>query len=186
MHELKLFYLYNMKNLFSNLKENEVKLINEVLGTSRKNEDGTVITWGELAEKYYIRPQAETRKQRVTAANDVWRKFLKKVNSIEGGLEVVKQTFNGTGELLFETKKKSFQELEYSTEGMIIDKITTNPSGGEWITYKNVTTIENTSIIENTLEKLFEKYSNVERVIDETSYLIKEIKPNSIIYMMLI
>jgi hypothetical protein len=92
-----------------------------------------------LLENIISETNAGTKKQKATAANDIWRKFLKIVNRNNLDLITVKQTLNGAGEVLFETKKRLPQEKEYSVDGMIIDKITTNPHGGEWITYKNQT-----------------------------------------------
>jgi hypothetical protein len=128
--------MQNIKNLF---KENEWELITEILENGRKSENGTIVKWYTLARKYNIRTNAGTKKQKATAANDIWRKFLKIVNRNNLDLITVKQTLNGAGEVLFETKKRLPQEKEYSVDGMIIDKITTNPHGGEWITYKNQT-----------------------------------------------
>lgn len=126
--------MQNIKNLFS---ENELDLITEVLANGRRTESGEVIKWITLAKKYFIRKDADTKKQRAVAANDVWRRFLRHANRLELDLNLIKQTLNGSGEVLFETWKKVPEEVEYSTEGMSIEKITTNPHGGQWITYKN-------------------------------------------------
>ena len=150
--------MQNIKNLF---KKNEWELITEVLENGRKSENGTIVKWYTLARKHNIRVDAETKKQKATAANDVWRRFLKYVNKNNLDLVTVKQTLNGAGEVLFETQKRLPQEKEYSVDGMIIDKITTNPHGGEWITYRNQSKQnDSVELISNTLDRLVEKYIN--------------------------
>ena len=146
--------MQNIKNLF---KENEWELILELLENGRKSKNGTTIKWHTLSKKHNIRIDAETKKQKSIAANDVWRKFLKYINKNNLDLVTVKQTLNSSGEIIFETKKRLPQGKEYSVDGMIVDKITTNPHGGEWITYKN-TSKENKEDILNTVEKLLDKH----------------------------
>lgn len=144
--------MQNIKNKFS---ENEWDMIQHIL----KNGKGQS-SWYELAVDFQIRAK-DSKEQRKKASNDVWRKFNKFLQKNNLDLTVVKQTLNGSGEVLFETQKRLPQEKEYSTNSMIIDKITTNPHGGEWITYKNRTKENNSNeLITNTLDRLVEKYIN--------------------------
>lgn len=64
-------YIKMIKDLF---RENEWNLILDIL------ENGKTTTWYELAIKYNIRPEGDTE-QRKKSANDVWRKYKKKVSS---------------------------------------------------------------------------------------------------------
>lgn len=77
--------MQNLKNLF---RENEWELIQEVLKTNRKYPSGETIRWSTLAQKYGIKPGC-TPKQRRVGANDIWRKYLKKVNETEKEVKVL-------------------------------------------------------------------------------------------------
>lgn len=149
-----------MKSIQKFFNTSEWDLINLVLETGRKSENGTTIKWITLAKKFNIKPEGNS-KQRRTASNDIWRRFLKHIQKHNLDLVTVKQTLNGSGEVLFETRKVLPEVQNYSTEGLIIDKVTTNPHGGEWITYKKPNSyLENKDILEPTFDKLFEKYQN--------------------------
>jgi UDP-2,3-diacylglucosamine pyrophosphatase LpxH len=140
----------NLKNLF---KENEWELISEVLRLGNFNS-----TWYDLAQRHGIRPEGNT-KQRSTAANDVYRRFLKLLKRNQLDLTVVKQTVNSNGDVLFETRKRIPESVNPSTEGMIIDRITTNPQGGEWISYRNPveTKVQEQSVL-NAVKKLIDEH----------------------------
>ena len=65
-----------MQTLKSLFKQNEWGLIQEVLNTKRKDNEGKVIKWITLAEKHKIRPNCTSKQKRVRA-NDIWRRYLK-------------------------------------------------------------------------------------------------------------
>ena len=148
-----------MKNLKQFFKENEWRLILEVLKTNRKTSKGKTIKWITLANAYDIKTDGNSE-QRRKAANDVFRRFLKHVSKFDLNLTVVKQTLNGNGELLFETRKRLPEEQEASLEGLEIDRITTNPHGGQWISYKRKESVEKEDLVPSAIERLFEKYSD--------------------------
>lgn len=138
----------------------EFKLIQEVLNTGRIKSDGTKISWNELAIKFDIKPEGN-RDQRRKAANDIWRKFIRISNNLDLNLEIVKQTLNGNGEILFETRKKPVEKKRINSEEMVVDKITTSSYGGEWVTYKSKN--EDKSILP-AIEKLMKKYPSIKEV----------------------
>jgi|SRR6187402_209892 len=141
----------DLKNQF---KQNEWELISEVL------EQGKVRKWSDLAERHSIRPEGSA-KQRRTAANDIWRRFLKTTTRHQLDLVTVKQTLNGTGQVLFETRKVLPESKDYSLEGLKIASVTTNPNGGEWIKYKSVLQEkEKEETIVSAIDRLFEKYDD--------------------------
>jgi hypothetical protein len=149
-----------MENLKQFFKENEWELITEVLKTDRKTPKGKEVSWITLAKKFDIRPEG-SNKQRRTSANDVYRRFLRHTTKKQIDLTVVKQTVNGSGEILFETRKRLPEEQEFSLDGLVIDKITTNPHGGQWVSYKKPNVAqESEELVPSAIERLFEKYSD--------------------------
>lgn len=122
-------------------------------------ENGKKTSWLEYAKKHNIKEDGNAI-QRTKAANDTWRRFLRILNSENLELEVVKQVLNSKGDVLFETRKKPVDNTLKSTKGMVIDKITSNPYGGQWVTYKNQ--VDNKSIILPALEKLLGKLEEKE------------------------
>jgi len=144
-----------MKNLKQKFASNEWNMIEHILNVGKGES-----SWNDLATTFLIKIGASTD-QRRKAANDTWRKFTKLLQTNNLDLTTIKQTLNGNGDVLFETKKVLPQEQEYSIEKMIINKVTTNPYGGEWITYKNQIKENNSNeLIINTLNRLVEKYIN--------------------------
>lgn len=142
-----------MENLKKHFRQNEWNMIEHILNVGK---EGT--SWNDLAVTFLIRVGA-TSDQRRKASNDVWRRFLRHVSGTGLDLTTIKQTLNGKGEVLFETRKALPQEREYSTEGMVIDKVTTNPHGGQWITYKNaVAEQEKEETILTAVQKLIDKH----------------------------
>lgn len=141
-----------MNSIKKYFKDNEWALVLDCInnGTSKK--------WIVFADEYEIRPGKSDKKRRV-AANDIWRRFLRHTAKHNLDLTTVKQTVNGAGEVLFETRKALPVEQEYSTEGMEIAKVTTNPSGGQWVSYVNKKAqVEEDKTISSVVERLFEKY----------------------------
>lgn len=131
----------------------EWNLITYVLTEGKKD-----VSWQNLAITYFIKTE-KTIEQRGKCANDIWRKFLSLVVKTGVTLETVKTVFNGKGELLFETKKKPIVETQFDVENMEINKVTTNPYGGQWVTYKNKQEENLTDeTLKNVVEKLFENY----------------------------
>lgn len=65
-----------MTNLKSLFKQNEWNLIQDILEKGKNN------SWYELAVKYNIRMEGD-HEQRKKSANDVWRKYLRKLQTIE-------------------------------------------------------------------------------------------------------
>lgn len=144
-----------MEQFKSIFKQKELDLIEKVLKTNRLDSTGKTISWYNLAKEFNIRPEGN-KIQRGKSANDIWRRFIRNLKRNNVGLEVVKQTLNGNGDVLFETRKKPIQTNKYSKKGLEIKSITTNPYGGEWITYHKETNSE--SIIIPAIEKLINKY----------------------------
>lgn len=64
----------NIKNLF---KDNEWMMIQDILNNGRTD------TWGDLAIKYNIKLIGTNSEQQRKAANDVWRKYVKKMAEFE-------------------------------------------------------------------------------------------------------
>lgn len=117
----------NIKNLF---EIDHWNLITDILT------NGRYTTWYKLAVKHKIRTDGN-RKQRSTSANDIWRRFMKVIERENLDLKVVKQTFNQAGEILYETRKKTWDNQELiPKDGFTVSKVTTNPYGGEYITYE--------------------------------------------------
>ena len=134
-------------------QSNQERLITDLILNGKQGR-----TWGEIAYAHNIKSHGSPE-QRRKAANDIWRKFNKllQINNLD--LTTVKQTLNGNGDILFETRRKLPEEKEISTEGMIVDKVTTNPHGGSWITYKNPQAEkEKEETISNTVQKLIDKH----------------------------
>jgi hypothetical protein len=154
---------YLLEQLTKTFKQNELNLISDVIKTNRIDNTGNTISWFDLATKHQIRCELNTKKQRRTAANDVWRKFCRIMNKNNSNLEIVKQTFNSQGELLYETKKRTPSELQEDKNGFTIEKITTNPYGGEFVTYKKDRTNLTVEQIENTVNKLFEDFKDLNK-----------------------
>jgi hypothetical protein len=127
-------------------RQNEWDMIQDILKNGRST------TWSELAIRYDIKPNLNPT-QRKKCANDTWRKYKK----LETQLTVVKENYNGKDKLTSYTKRLIKQKTP-SLEGMVIEKITTNPYGGEYISYKKAD-ISDTGIL-NAVEKLLSKYSN--------------------------
>lgn len=149
----------NIKKVFS---ENEWSLILYVLQNGRKDKNKFDITWFDLNTKFELFVGDAHKDKTVTQISDatrcVWNKFLRHVTKNELDLVTVKQTLDGNGNLLFETKKKDVVKQEYNTKGLIISKITTNPYGGEWISYLKEKTVKEDTLIVNVVEDLMDKY----------------------------
>ena len=141
-----------MKNSRNQFKVNEQALINDILRNGKQDRQ-----WSDLAVQYNIRPNGDSI-QRRKSANDVWRKFNKLLQKNNLDLTVVKQTLNGNGDVLFETRKMLPQEQNYDTTNMVIEKVTTNPSGGQWVTYKTKNQIEEDNSILNAVQRLIDKH----------------------------
>jgi len=99
-------------------------------------EDSKDFKWYDLAVKFNISEGTKKKSDRGKNAKRIWSNFLKNVENNGQDLEVVKQTFKN-GELLFETKKILPVEVDVDVSNMEISKVTTNPYGGKWISYKN-------------------------------------------------
>ena len=145
-----LFYMENLKNKFAS---NEWNMIEHILNVGKGE-----ASWNDLAVTFQIKVGASSE-QRRKASNDVWRKFNKLLQKNNLDLTVVKQTLNGNGEVLFETRKILPQEQNYDTTNMVIEKVTTNPSGGQWVTYKTKNQIEEDNSILNAVQRLIDKQS---------------------------
>lgn len=131
-------------------------------------------SWYNLAVKFDIAVDKNTE-QRKKAANDIWRRFLRIVGTDSDELQVVKQTLNGRGEVLFETRKNVPEEPEVSLEGYVIDKVTTNPYGGKWISYKKQGS--NDINLEEVIDKLV--YDRLQP-LPEKGNTLEELTPNSL------
>ena len=151
-----------MKEKFS---ENEWSLIQDIL------QNGRIISWFELAQKYQIKPGLNYT-QRRKGANDIWRKFIRLTNKNNADLTTIKQTLNKDGEVVFETKKL-IQESPELNEGILagkrIKKITTNPNGKPWVTY-----VEDEQQVESlSKEEIFESIKellNLEKSSEENLF----------------
>lgn len=153
MHKLKLFLFYtSMENLKNKFASNEWNMIEHILNVGKGE-----ASWNDLAVTFQIKVGASTE-QRRKASNDVWRKFNKLLQKNNLDLTVVKQTLNGNGYVLFETRKMLPQEQIFDTTGMSIEKVTTNPNGGQWITYKTTNQVEEDNTILNVVQRLIDKH----------------------------
>lgn len=153
MHKLKLFLFYtSMENLKNKFASNEWNMIEHILNVGKGE-----ASWNDLAVTFQIKVGASTE-QRRKASNDVWRKFIKLLQKNNLDLTVVKQTLNGNGDVLFETRKMLPQEQIFDTTGMSIEKVTTNPNGGQWITYKTTNQVEEDNTILNVVQRLIDKH----------------------------
>ena len=153
MHKLKLFLFYtSMENLKNKFASNEWNMIEHILNVGKGE-----ASWNDLAVTFQIKVGASTE-QRRKASNDVWRKFNKLLQKNNLDLTVVKQTLNGNGDVLFETRKMLPQEQIFDTTGMSIEKVTTNPNGGQWITYKTTNQVEEDNTILNVVQRLIDKH----------------------------
>jgi hypothetical protein len=92
-------------------------------------------SWLQLAEKFNIKHNSSDRK-RQKAANDIWRTFIRKIKRNNTTLDTVKEVYNKDGILIFETKKILPKTKKFNKNNLNITKITTNPYGGQWITYE--------------------------------------------------
>lgn len=156
-------------------KPNELNLIKDVLTNNRITPEGLVVSWYDMAIKHSIRCELNTKKQRATAANDIWRKFIRIINRNNQDLQTVKQTLNSQGEILFETKKRLPLDTQENKEGFEIVKITTNPYGGEYVTYNKSDNKLSTQQIENCINKLFTNFTNLpvqKSILSENEELI--------------
>lgn len=149
----------NIKKVFT---ENEWSLILYVLQNGRKDKNKFDITWNDLNTKFEIfvgeAHKDKTASQIGDATRAVWNKFLRHVTKNDLNLTTVKQTLDGNGNLLFETKKKDVVKQDYDLEGLSISKVTTNPYGGEWISYLKDKTVKEDNTILTAVEELFNKY----------------------------
>ena len=141
-----------MENLKNKFASNEWNMIEHILNVGKGE-----ASWNDLAVTFQIKVGASTE-QRRKASNDVWRKFNKLLQKNNLDLTVVKQTLNGNGDVLFETRKMLPQEQNYDTTNMVIEKVTTNPSGGQWVTYKTKNQIEEDNSILNAVQRLIDKH----------------------------
>lgn len=109
-------------------------ILNKLVEYLLENEQ--TLSWYDLAVKFNICPNG-SKESKANNARKIWKKFLKNLEKNNLDLQVVKQTFKN-GELLFETKKKVPSEIPIiDVEAMEVVKVTTNPYGGKWVTYKN-------------------------------------------------
>lgn len=141
-----------MENLKNKFASNEWNMIKHILNVGKGE-----ASWNDLAVTFQIKVGASTE-QRRKASNDVWRKFNKLLQKNNLDLTVVKQTLNGNGDVLFETRKMLPQEQNYDIANMTIEKVTTNPSGGQWVTYKTKNQIEEDNSILNVVQRLIDKH----------------------------
>lgn len=141
-----------MKDLKQKFASNEWNMIQHILNVGKGES-----SWNDLAVTFLIKVGASTD-QRRKASNDVWRKFNKLLQKNNLDLTVVKQTLNGNGDVLFETRKMLPQEQIFDTTGMSIEKVTTNPNGGQWITYKTTNQVEEDNTILNVVQRLIDKH----------------------------
>lgn len=141
-----------MENLKNKFASNEWNMIEHILNVGKGE-----ASWNDLAVTFQIKVGASSE-QRKKASNDVWRKFNKLLQKNNLDLTVVKQTLNGNGDVLFETRKMLPQEQNYDTTNMVIEKVTTNPSGGQWVTYKTKNQIEEDNSILNAVQRLIDKH----------------------------
>ena len=141
-----------MENLKNKFASNEWNMIEHILNVGKGE-----ASWNDLAITFQIKVGASSE-QRRKASNDVWRKFNKLLQKNNLDLTVVKQTLNGNGDVLFETRKMLPQEQNYDTTNMVIEKVTTNPSGGQWVTYKTKNQIEEDNSILNAVQRLIDKH----------------------------
>lgn len=141
-----------MENLKNKFASNEWNMIEHILNVGKGE-----ASWNDLAVTFQIKVGASSE-QRRKASNDVWRKFNKLLQKNNLDLTVVKQTLNGNGDVLFETRKMLPQEQSYDTTNMVIEKVTTNPSGGQWVTYKTKNQIEENNSILNAVQRLIDKH----------------------------
>lgn len=141
-----------MENLKNKFASNEWNMIEHILNVGKGE-----ASWNDLAVTFQIKVGASSE-QRRKASNDVWRKFNKLLQKNNLDLTVVKQTLNGNGDVLFETRKMLPQEQSYDTTNMVIEKVTTNPSGGQWVTYKTKNQIEEDNSILNAVQRLIDKH----------------------------
>lgn len=131
--------------------DQQLDLIEFVNKTKRINRNGNPITWLQIAKKFGILP-AGSDEQRRKAANDIWRRYKRSFPELER-TEVI---LNKDGQEIKTVFKKHTGKSTMSTEGFEIEKITKNPYGSEWVTYKK--TKEETPTLLAGLEKLMEKY----------------------------
>lgn len=141
-----------MENLKNKFASNEWNMIEHILNVGKGE-----ASWNDLAVTFQIKVGASTE-QRRKASNDIWRKFNKLLQKNNFDLTVVKQTLNGNGNVLFETRKMLPQEQNYDTTNMVIEKVTTNPTGGQWVTYKTKNQIEEDNSILNAVQRLIDKH----------------------------
>lgn len=141
-----------MENLKNKFASNEWNMIEHILNVGKGE-----ASWNDLAVTFQIKVGASSE-QRRKASNDVWRKFNKLLQKNNLDLTVVKQTLNGNGDVLFETRKMLPQEQNYDTTNMVIEKVTTNPNGGQWVTYKTKNQIEEDNSILNAVQRLIDKH----------------------------
>lgn len=141
-----------MENLKNKFASNEWNMIEHILNVGKGE-----ASWNDLAITFQIKVGASSE-QRRKASNDIWRKFNKLLQKNNFDLTVVKQTLNGNGNVLFETRKMLPQEQNYDTTNMVIEKVTTNPTGGQWVTYKTKNQIEEDNSILNAVQRLIDKH----------------------------
>lgn len=112
---------------------NKKALVSYLLSIDKREE-----TWYELAERFEI-SIGKSRRERSKAANDVWRSYLrlqKRKEKRNSNLETVKEVYHH-GEIAWETKKLPVKDDKViDIEGYEVVKITDNPYGGQWVTYK--------------------------------------------------
>lgn len=102
--------------------------------------------WFDLAVKFKI-GEGKSRKKRTDDAHNTWKGFLRKLKRKDLDLEVVKQTYK-KGELLYETRKKPVRKQEVDTSDLEVVKVTTNPHGGEWVTYAKQAGVSEAQVID--------------------------------------
>lgn len=151
-----------MENIKKVFKENEWSLILYVLQNEKKDKKNKDISWVDLNTKFEIfvgeTHKDKTIKQISDSTRGIWNKFLRHVTKNDLTLVTVKQTLDGNGNLLFETKKKDVVKQDYDLESLTISKVTTNPYGGEWISYSKDKTVKEDNTILVAVDELFNKY----------------------------
>jgi hypothetical protein len=135
-------------------------LIDFMLENSGKLPKG--MSWLDVANKFDIPlpnpkknkdlPLEEKNKRRGRKANDIWRKWL----TSEAGLKLVKQ-ITENGKVKWETYKDvPKNEIKLNSDEFEVEKVTTNPYGGQWLKLKKKENFHTEAHLE-TLKNLLSK-----------------------------
>jgi len=145
--------------------EEEFQLIKNISLHGRKTKKGEKLTWAFLEKIHNIRPYISDKKGG-KKANDIWRRYIKLKKKF-GEYEITKETYKD-GEIVFSTIKKKPTGSIKPTDNFEIDKITTSPYGGQWISYKKTVDIVEKLNLESTINKLLKKHFDANKVNDFT------------------